>query len=136
MKQTINIASIAEKNGWFNIKTVEGQEVSVNAESNPVSTAKLKTQPITIELNLVEKNGKNFGWDVKDNPKPQGAFAKLTPEQLKAKQDREDSTQRMIVAQNSISNASNFYAQRQNGDILSILKMAEDMYNWVISKSK
>lgn len=135
MNTKINIKEIKNNKGWYNITTVEGQQIAVNTASNPQLTLALEKQPITLDLNLVEKNGKFFGWDIKDSPKPQGGFHKLTPEQAKAKQDREDHTQRMIVAQNCVGNAVQFYQQRTAG-IEDVKSMAKDLYNFVIELSK
>lgn len=46
----------------------------------------------------------------------------------------DDARQKMIVAQSSLSTAANFYRERSEGTEETVLKFAEKMYNWVMSK--
>lgn len=128
---------IAEKkiNGdWCNIKTVGGKDVSVNMKSAPKTAELINNNASEIEVNIVEKDGKIYGWD-KQEPRQGGNKFQLTPEQLAAKQQREDHTQRMIIAQSSLSNACVMYGQGSKTPE-QIMEVAKSFYNWVLETSK
>ena len=118
---------------WCNIKTEGGKEVSINLKSALKVAEQITAGKTEIEMNIVEKNGKFYGWDKQEQK--QGGFKQLTPEQLAAKQQREDHTQRMIVAQNSVTNAVQYYQQRQ-GDVNSVKVLAKEFYSLVMELSK
>ena len=118
---------------WCNIKTEGGKEVSINLKSAVKVAEQITAGKTEIEMNIVEKNGKLYGWDKQEQK--QGGFKQLTPEQLAAKQQREDHTQRMIVAQNSVTNAVQYYQQRQ-GDVNSVKVLAKEFYSLVMELSK
>ena len=131
------IVKIAEQktNGdWCNIKTEGGKEVSINLKSALKVAEQIAAGAKEIEMNIVEKNGKFYGWD-KQEQKQGGGFKQLSPEQLAAKQAREDHTQRMIVAQNSVTNAVQYYQQRTGG-IDEVKVLAIEFYNLVMNMSK
>ena len=111
MNTKIEISEAIFKNGWCNVKTSDNQEISINIEANPETCKKLNEGtilPITLEVNLVEKNGKKYGWDFKaDQPKKSNPFIQ-TPEQIAAKQAGYDKTQRQIIAQSSLSASVQF----------------------------
>ena len=118
---------------WCNIKTEGGKEVSINLKSAVKVAEQITAGKTEIEMNIVEKNGKLYGWDKQEQK--QGGFKQLTPEQLAAKQQREYHTQRMIVAQNSVTNAVQYYQQRQ-GDVNSVKVLAKEFYSLVMELSK
>lgn len=131
------IVKIAEQktNGdWCNIKTEGGKEVSINLKSALKVAEQIAAGAKEIEMNIVEKNGKFYGWD-KQEQKQGGGFKQLSPEQLAAKQAREDHTQRMIVAQNSVTNAVQYYQQRE-GTVEKVKVLAMEFYNLVVNMSK
>jgi hypothetical protein len=132
MNQTIKIKSSKEANGWANIVTIEGKEISIKLDANPKLSQLITSNATELFGNVVEKNGKTFMWDASENKSP---FAKKTPEELEAKKQREDLTQRMIIAQNSMTNATNYYAQRTSGSYNDIEAMASRMFDWVINKA-
>jgi len=134
MNTKIIIASQTSNNDWCNIKTPEGKEISLNLKSNPITAKLIQDGAKEVEVNLVDKNGKFYAWDIKEQKS--GGFAKLTSEQLAEKKQREDHTQRMIVAQNCMSNATNFYSQSTGKTFVDIAAMAKDMYAWVMTISK
>ena len=130
------IVKIAEQktNGdWCNIKTEGGKEVSINLKSALKVAEQIAAGAKEIEMNIVEKNGKFYGWDKQDQK--QGGFKQLTPEQLAAKQAREDHTQRMIMAQSSLSAAVQYYQQRE-GTVEKVKVLAMEFYNLVVNMSK
>ena len=132
MNKQVKIKEVKTSNGWANIMTIEGQEISIKLDSNPKLQALINSNATELFGNVVEKNGKTFMWDASENKSP---FAKKTPEEIEAKQKREDLTQRMIIAQNSMTNATNYYAQRTTGSYNDIEAMASRMFEWVINKS-
>jgi len=132
MNQTIKIKSFKEANGWANIVTIEGKEISIKLDANPKLSQLITSNATELFGNVVEKNGKTFMWDASENKSP---FAKKTPEELEAKKQREDLTQRMIIAQNSMTNATNYYAQRTTGSYNDVEAMASRMFEWVINKA-
>lgn len=132
------LIKIVEKkiNGdWCNIKTESGQEISINLKSNPKSAAFIAADGNEFTVNLVDKGGKLYGWDIAEQTKKSSPFQKLSPEELKAKQEREDHTQRMIVAQSCLSSACNMYGQGSKTPE-QITEIAEKFYNWVNKISK
>ena len=132
------IVKIAEQktNGdWCNIKTEGGKEVSINLKSAVKVAEQIAAGAKEIEMNIVEKNGKFYGWDKQEQKQGGGGFAKLTPEQIAAKQQREDHTQRMIIAQSSLSAAVQYYQQRE-GTVEKVKVLALEFYNLVNDMSK
>ncbi len=138
MNTKLNIASLAVNGDWCNLKTTEGKEVSVNLKSNPKLAVHLKDGNVpmeAIEANVVEKNGKSYGWDPKEENKGGGGFKKETPEEKAARLETEAHKQRMIVAQSSLSSAVQFYQQRA-GDEKNVLDLAKKFYGFVMETSK
>ena len=129
----VKITEFKTNGDWCNIKTEGGKEVSINLKSALKVAEQITAGKTEIEMNIVEKNGKFYGWDKQEQK--QGGFKQLTPEQLAAKQQREDHTQRMIVAQNSVTNAVQYYQQRQ-GDVNSVKVLAKEFYSLVMELSK
>jgi len=140
MNTKIEITEAQIKGDWLNAKTAKNGEVSINLKSCPNLSKSLNEgtiYPIEIEVNLVEKNGKQYAWDVSEEKKGGGGmFPKLTPEQLAQKKADSDHTQRMIVAQSSLSAAVQFYQGRSTGDSKSVKDMATEYYNWVMQISE
>lgn len=68
MSNVIIVAEISEKNGWANIKTNDGKEVSIMLSKCPKLAEQVKTAKAGSELTgkLVEKDGKNYLWDTDD----------------------------------------------------------------------
>lgn len=132
MNQTIKIKDAKQANGWANIVTIEGKEISIKLDANPKLSQLITSNATELFGNVVEKNGKTFMWDASENKSP---FAKKTPEELEAKKQREDLTQRMIIAQNSMTNATNYYAQRTSASYNDVEAMASRMFEWVINKA-
>lgn len=67
---TIKIKSHSQKNGWFNIVTQDGKEVSVLAEKNPKLKALLEANPdgnFDLPCSFVTKGDKNYAWDAKES---------------------------------------------------------------------
>lgn len=132
----INIAEKKINGDWCNIKTVDGKDVSINLKSNPKAAAFINADGNNFMVNLVEKGGKTYGWDVSEEKKSGGGNKfQLTPEQLAAKQQREDHTQRMIVAQSCLSSACTMYNQGSKTPE-QVTEIADKFYNWVINVSK
>ena len=129
----VKITEQKTKGDWCNIKTEGGKEVAINLKSAVKVAEQIASGKTEIEMNIVESKGKLYGWDKQEQK--QGGFKQLTPEQLAAKQQREDHTQRMIVAQNSVTNAVQYYQQRQ-GDVNSVKVLAKEFYNLVMELSK
>lgn len=67
--KTIIIAEISEKNGWYNIKSNKGEEISCMKEKCPKLAAVLANAKPGDEATgkLVEKNGKFYLWDPDEN---------------------------------------------------------------------
>lgn len=125
------IVTITEKptdnKGWYNIHH-NGKDIGINVSSNPKIVAAINSGQLNVEMNVVEKNGKWYGWDVKEQ-KQGGGFQKKDPEAEALKQ-------RMIIAQSSVSSAVQYYQQRQPNSSEDIFILADKIYNWVIEKSK
>lgn len=65
----VKIKSIKLSNGWFNLVDYAGKEISVMAEKCPILKPKLE-EILAVgsgeaDMDLKEKNGKWFGWDMK-----------------------------------------------------------------------
>jgi len=140
MNTKIEITEAQIKGDWLNAKTAKNGEVSINLKSCPNLSKSLNEgtiYPIEIEVNLVEKNGKQYAWDVSEEKKGGGGgFPKLTPEQLAQKKADSDHTQRMIVAQSSLSAAVQFYQGKGQIDTRMVKEAAGEFYNWVMEISK
>ena len=131
--QKITIDSTLVKGDkWYNMD-INGKKAGISVEGAPKTIAAINAGSIEVEVNLIEKDGKYYVWDKQEQK--QGGFKQLTPEQLAAKQQREDHTQRMIVAQNSVTNAVQYYQQRQ-GDVNSVKVLAKEFYSLVMELSK
>lgn len=63
---TIIVAEISEKNGWYNLKSNTGMEISVMQTKCPKLSDQLKDAKPGSEVtgNLVQKEGKNYLWDL------------------------------------------------------------------------
>ena len=118
---------------WYNLD-IFGKKAGISVTGAPKTIAEINSGAAEVEVNLVEKDGKYYVWD-KQEQKQGGGFKQLSPEQLAAKQAREDHTQRMIVAQNSVTNAVQYYQQRE-GTVEKVKVLAMEFYNLVINMSK
>lgn len=138
MNEKINVASLTVNGAWCNLKTRQGKEISVNLESNPKLKAHFgegRIPDVEVVANVVEKNGKFYGWDPKEENKGGSPFKKETPEEKAARLETEALKQRMIVAQSSLSSAVQFYQQR-SGDEVAVLELAKKFYGFVMEISK
>ena len=130
--------TLVKNTKWYNMK-VDGKDVSISVDGAPKTVALINAGVLEVEVNLVEKNGKYYAWDkqeISSNPKQGGGNKyQLTPEQQKAKQDREDHTQRMIVAQSCLASVCNFN-QQKTMNFETCLEQAAKAYHWVIETSK
>jgi len=130
--QKITIDSTLVKGDkWYNMD-INGKKAGISVEGAPKTIAAINAGSIEVEVNLIEKDGKYYVWDKQEQK--QGGFKQLTPEQLAAKQQREDHTQRMIVAQNSVTNAVQYYQQRQ-ATVAEVKALAKEFYALVIEMS-
>jgi hypothetical protein len=140
MNQKLNIASTAINGDWCNLKLTDGKELSINIKSNPKLAVHLAGGQIPqgeIEANVVEKNGKFYGWDPQETkPGGGGGFKKETPEERSQRLDLEALKQRMIVAQSSLSASVQFYQQRSGIDALQVQATAAEFYKFVMELSK
>ena len=78
---TIIVAEISEKNGWANLKTNEGKEISIMLSKCPKLEAQIKqgVKPgDELTGKIVEKDGKSYMWDVSDT-KPGGGGKSFAP---------------------------------------------------------
>lgn len=140
MNEKVEIISTAINGDWCNAKLIDGSEISINIKSNPNLAKHLANGDIPlspIEMNVVVKNGKKYGWDIKEQ-KSNGGGNKWqpSPEQIAAKQQAEDLKQRMIIAQSSLSASVQFYQQRGQVDIKTVKETAKEFYNFVLETSK
>ncbi len=89
METKIIIAEISERNGWYNIKTNEGKEISVMASKCPKITEVLKTAKSGTEVTgkLVEKDNKSYLWDLTEQKSGSGgkSFAPKDKSYISAK---------------------------------------------------
>lgn len=115
MEKTIIIAEIGDNNGWYNIKTNEGIEVSVMQSKCPKLTAQLKDAKSGNEVtgNYIEKEGvdrngnkemKRYLWDLDE--KKAGGFAGKS------------------FAPRDKSHESAIYAAQASGNMLALTKDA------------
>lgn len=104
MGNKITVAEAIIKNGWCNIKTNEGKEVSVMLEKAPKVKAQVEAKinqmgdiecPFDLECKTVDKNGKIFAWDFEEKKEGGKSFGKPRNEKL-------------IVAQSSYNYAINY----------------------------
>jgi hypothetical protein len=139
MNTKIKISQTAVKGDWCNLKLHDGREVSVYLKSCPKLSVHLQAGNVPegeLECNLIEKDGKLYAWDVKEEKQGGGGgFKKETPEERTARLETEALKQRMIVAQSSVSSAVQFYQQR-TADVSEVKKMAKEIYDFVMETSK
>lgn len=76
MNNVIIVAEISERNGWANIKTNEGKEISIMLSKCPKLAEQLKDAKPGIELTgkLVEKDGKSYLWDIDEKKSGSKSF--------------------------------------------------------------
>ncbi len=97
MENKIHVAEAIMKNGWANLKTNDGKEISVMLEKAPKCKAQIEASnvPFFLECKTVEKNGKIFAWDFEEKKEGGKSFGKPRNEKL-------------IVAQSSYNYAINY----------------------------
>ena len=121
---------------WYNLD-VWGKKAGISVTGAPKTIAEINSGAAEVEVNLVEKDGKYYVWD-KQEQRPSGGGGnrfQQTPEQIAAKQQREDHIQRMIIAQSSLSAAVQYYQQRE-GTVEKVKVLALEFYNLVNDMSK
>ena len=126
MNTKIKVKSHTKTNGWFNIKTEDGKEVSVMAEKNPKLSAILEANPdggCELYCSLVEKNGKNYAWDAKESSGFGGGF--------KSKSGNEGFA---LAYSKDIYVAKIAKGEQASSD--AIIGLAEKFYEWLESKKK
>ena len=57
MNKQVKIKEVKTSNGWANIQTIEGQEISIKLDSNPKLQALINSNATELFGNVVEKNG-------------------------------------------------------------------------------
>lgn len=79
MNNVIIVAEISERNGWANIKTNEGKEISIMLSKCPKLAEQLKDAKPGIELTgkLVEKDGKAYLWDIDEKKSGNKSFTPI-----------------------------------------------------------
>lgn len=81
----ISILEMTEKNGWINVKTTDGKELSIliKDNKNPKTKAILDKasngQTVELPAKIVEKDGKNFVWDADDKKGGFGGSKSFAP---------------------------------------------------------
>lgn len=134
MKQTIQVQSVTLSGNkeWYNIKSVDDKDYSIGlkdkktgADKNPglkqaIEVAQAVPYPLTGDV--ADWQGKFFLNDAK----PEGAGKPFIKQQ----------NQELIVAQSSVKSACELNRELGVTTIEEVLKEAEKIYNWVMSKSK
>jgi len=125
METKIIIAEISDKNGWYNIKTNEGKEVSVMAAKCPKLTEVLKTAIAGTEVTgkLVEKDGKLYLWDLNEQ-KSGGSGKSFAP--------KDKSFEAAIAA---AAAASKLWGLNKDVSDEKALATAEKIHTWIMSKA-
>lgn len=140
MNTKIKIETSAVKGDWCNAKLHDGKEVSIYLKSCPKLASVLSSGEIPLnelDCNLVEKDGKWYAWDPKEEkPSGGGGYKKETPEEKAQRLELEAHKQRMIVAQSSLSASVQFYQERSGVDPLQVQATAKEFYKWVMETSK
>jgi len=120
---------------WYNMD-LNGKKAGISVEGAPKTIADINSGAIEIECNVVEKDNKYFIWDKQEQRQSGGnGFRQQTPEQLAAKQQREDHTQRMIVAQSCYAATCNL-KQQSSATHEDVLKMTKTAYDFIMELSK
>lgn len=121
------VAEISEKNGWLNIKTNDGKEVSVMIEKAPKTTAQLKVNGILVNPgsevtgNLTEKGEKLYMWDLDEKKGGGKGFA-----------PKDKGFDAAIAAVNA---AASMYALQKDVPMQTVLNTAESFHQFIMSKS-
>lgn len=123
-QETIIIAEISSKNGWINIKTNDGKEVSVKEDKALKTAAALKDAKPGSEVtgNLVGKDGKFYLWDLDE--KKGGGNKSFTP--------KDKSFDAAICAAES---ASNMLSLSKDPSIENFDKLFEHIHKQIMSKA-
>jgi hypothetical protein len=126
METKVMVQSCTEKNGWYNIKTPDGKEISVMIEKCPnikeAISKELEAGTIgefPVEMNLIEKNGKTYGWDIKAKGSGGGGFKK----ERSGNESFALSYSKDLVVAGKV-------------EISKILETAEKLYQWLETKKK
>lgn len=124
----IIVAEISEKNGWLNLKTNDGKEVSVMIEKAPKTAAQLKVNgnfvnPGTeVTGNLVSKDSKNYMWDLDE--KKGGGGKSFAP--------KDKSFEAAIAAVNA---AASMYSLQKDVPTATVIGVAEQFHKFIMDKS-
>lgn len=91
------------KNGWANLKTNDGKEISVMLEKAPKCKAQIEASnvPFFLECKTVEKNGKIFAWDYEEKKEGVKSFGKPRNEKLIVAQSSYDRAVQLMVGTKS-----------------------------------
>jgi len=107
----VKVTSINEKNGWYNLKDENGKEIAVFADKAPTVKAQIETIKAvgsgTVEMELKEKDGKTYGWDVKAN---QSGGKSFTPKDTKKETALLAASKLGTSAENTLQIAEKYYA--------------------------
>ena len=125
MNTKIKVSKVVTKNGWYNIVTSEGKDVSIFSEKNPKLKEQLELHAndivdFELECNLIESKGKLYAWDVQEQKSFNGGFQK--------KQGSDESF--------SLSYAKDVWVAKINSgdakfDVSECLKVASAFYKWM-----
>jgi hypothetical protein len=130
----VKISNYKVNGNFCNVKLADGQEATIVVNDNTKTImSQLQEDSIFGEIDLdcemVNKNGKIFLWDLKENQPKDQTRQTFSPAPKKA------DIQKLIVAQNCMGNAVNLYSQRADFDWKKIEETANKMFEWVISKN-
>lgn len=121
----IIVAEISEKNGWLNIKTNEGKEISVKMDKAVKVAAQLKDAKPGSEAtgNLVEKDGKYYMWDLDEKKGGFGGGKGFAPKDKKFDAG--------VAALNA---AASLYSFDKDKNTTVLLQTAEMFHQFLMSK--
>ena len=130
----VKISNYKVNGNFCNVKLADGQEATIVVNDNTKTIMKQLQEDsifgeIDLDCEMVNKNGKVFLWDLKENQPKDQTRQTFAPVQKKA------DIQKLIVAQNCMGNAVNLYSQRADFDWKKIEETANKMFEWVISKN-
>ncbi len=123
--ENVIVSSVKENNGWLNVTDNNNREIGIKIESNPKISALLKAAKAgdTVSMDIGSKNGKHYGFDIKDK-KPFGGGNKWEPK-----------NQEVITALSCISSASTLYSLKKDSTSEQVLAAAEQFYQFAMSKN-
>lgn len=119
--EKVKIKKLTDSNDWFNLVDENGREIGVNKGKAPAISKLLSSakEGDVIEMNVTPKNGKHYGWDIKETDKKKGA-------------PRDIGRETML---DCIGHSCNFYSLKKESTEDQVIAFANKLFDEAMKKS-